>query len=73
MKEDPIKNCPDCEGEMKRLIGSGAGAIFKGSGFYHTDYKNSSKTADTQKTEKPKTAEKTSSEIKTNKISTTEK
>jgi predicted nucleic acid-binding Zn ribbon protein len=72
MKEDPIKNCPDCEGEMKRLIGSGAGAIFKGSGFYHTDYKNSSKTADTQKTKKPKIAEKTSAEITTNKTRNSE-
>lgn len=43
MKDDPIKDCPACEGKgtVKRLIGSGAGLIFKGSGFYITDYKNS--------------------------------
>lgn len=39
MMEDPIKKCPECNGKVKRLIGSGAGLIFKGSGFYITDYK----------------------------------
>lgn len=32
--------CPKCKGPVKRLIGSGGGIIFKGSGFYETDYKN---------------------------------
>lgn len=45
MKDEPIKTCPKCKGEVKRLIGTGAGPIFKGSGFYQTDYKNSSNTA----------------------------
>jgi putative FmdB family regulatory protein len=40
MKDEPIKECPECKGEVKRLLGAGAGPIFKGSGFYHTDYKN---------------------------------
>ena len=39
MNAEAIKICPNCGGEVKRLIGSGAGTIFKGSGFYHTDYK----------------------------------
>ena len=34
-----LKKCPECGGKVKRLIGSGAGIIFKGSGFYETDYK----------------------------------
>ena len=34
-----LKKCSECEGELRRLIGSGAGLIFKGSGFYSTDYK----------------------------------
>ena len=40
MSDPPIKKCLKCDGEMKRLIGTGAGLIFKGSGFYITDYKN---------------------------------
>lgn len=42
MKDDPIKICPDkkCKGKVKRLIGTGAGLIFKGSGFYITDYRS---------------------------------
>jgi len=42
MTADPITNCPECNGIVKRLIGTGAGPIFKGSGFYQTDYKKSS-------------------------------
>ena len=43
MSDDPITVCPDaqCKGHVKRLIGEGAGIIFKGSGFYCTDYKHS--------------------------------
>jgi len=37
---DALTKCPDCgEDKLRRLIGSGAGIIFKGSGFYETDYK----------------------------------
>ena len=39
MLEDPLRECPDCSSPLKRLIGNGAGIIFKGSGFYATDYK----------------------------------
>jgi putative FmdB family regulatory protein len=34
-----LKKCPKCKGPLKRLIGGGAGIIFKGTGFYETDYK----------------------------------
>lgn len=37
--EPPLKKCPECGGRVKRMIGIGAGVIFKGSGFYETDYK----------------------------------
>lgn len=41
MKDDKLTVCPSCgENTLKRLIGSGSGLIFKGSGFYLTDYKN---------------------------------
>jgi predicted nucleic acid-binding Zn ribbon protein len=33
---------PDCAGKVKRLLGTGGGIIFKGSGFYQTDYRSSS-------------------------------
>ena len=41
MKDDRLTDCPleDCDGKVKRLLGTGAGIIFKGSGFYETDYK----------------------------------
>jgi len=37
MNDAPIKNCPKCGQEVRRLIFGGAGVIFKGSGFYVTD------------------------------------
>ena len=40
MTAEPLIECPECKGSIKRIIGTGAGAIFKGSGFYQTDYKN---------------------------------
>jgi putative FmdB family regulatory protein len=44
MSEPPLVKCPNCgKDTLKRLIGAGAGIIFKGSGFYQTDYKSSSK------------------------------
>lgn len=37
--DKPIQSCPKCKSKVKRLIGSGSGIIFKGSGFYATDYR----------------------------------
>ncbi|HOW35758.1 MAG TPA: zinc ribbon domain-containing protein [Candidatus Omnitrophota bacterium] len=40
MTEKKLKKCPKCgKNSLDRLIGSGTGIIFKGSGFYETDYK----------------------------------
>lgn len=39
----PIEACPRCNKKVKRLISSGAGIIFKGTGFYATDYRKKSK------------------------------
>jgi len=41
--DKPLLNCPKCKNKVKRLIGSGAGIIFKGSGFYATDYRKKPK------------------------------
>lgn len=42
MSEERKKRCPKCKGKLRRLIGTGAGMIFKGSGFYVTDYRSDS-------------------------------
>lgn len=43
ISEDPIKKCPKCKkNKLRRLIGAGAGILFKGSGFYQTDYRSDS-------------------------------
>jgi len=38
--DEPIKVCPKCGGPVRKLISSSYGVIFKGSGFYITDYKH---------------------------------
>ncbi len=52
MTDNPLEECPKCGGKVKRLIGAGVAPIFKGSGFYQTDYKNS--VADKSNGSKPK-------------------
>lgn len=43
MSAKVLKKCPECgKNKLKRLIGTGAGVIFKGSGFYETDYRSDS-------------------------------
>lgn len=51
---EALKKCPACKkSKLERLIGSGAGVIFKGSGFYQTDYRGSSYSSDAKKDEAP--------------------
>ena len=38
MSDSPVEICPECGGKVKRIIGTGGGVIFKGSGFYVNDY-----------------------------------
>lgn len=42
IKDKRLTDCPKprCKGKVKRLLGSGAGIIFKGTGFYQTDYRS---------------------------------
>jgi len=58
--EPPISKCKFCGGEVKRLISGGSGLLFKGTGFYITDYRSdsykkaASKDKPTPKTDKEK-------------------
>jgi putative FmdB family regulatory protein len=63
MKDAHLTKCPKCKGKLKRLIGAGAGFLFKGSGFYTTDYRSSSYQEKKKSTESsPKPAESAKSE-----------
>lgn len=42
MTDQPLKTCPECAGEVQRLISRGGGVLFKGPGFYATDYRSGS-------------------------------
>ena len=53
MNDAPLKKCPKCKkAGVKRLIGGGAGLIFKGTGFYITDYKNKKEPQKAESSEK---------------------
>ncbi len=62
---NPLKKCPDCgKSKLKRLMGTGAGLIFKGAGFYQTDYRSEGykKAAESEKpSTETKSADKTDS------------
>ncbi len=53
--EEAIKKCPSCGGKAERQIGGGVGLIFKGSGFYITDYKNKGAKRDEAPSKEPAT------------------
>ena len=64
MVEAPLTVCPECEEPaLKRQIGTGAGIIFKGGGFYETDFKDKkgAKSSDTPAQQKEETPKKTDS------------
>ncbi|HRE42184.1 MAG TPA: zinc ribbon domain-containing protein [Ignavibacteria bacterium] len=70
IKDNPITKCEVCgQDTLKRMIGGGAGLIFKGSGFYLTDYKNAGANSD-KKTSKPSTQKETATEKPAEKITT---
>jgi putative FmdB family regulatory protein len=79
----PLEICPQCGGKVQRRINGGAGLIFKGSGFYLTDYKksatstgdsgvNSTKKADSDTAKKAGSAKGTSEKPEKKEKSTTE-
>ena len=52
-----LKTCPECSKDsLKRLLGTGAGLLFKGSGFYQTDYRSESYKQGQSKDKKKETA-----------------
>ena len=64
----PIRKCPKCgKSAVQRLIGAGAGIIFKGSGFYQTDYRSDSykKAQESEKSTAGKAAAEKKSDTKT--------
>ncbi len=61
MSSKPLRKCPECgRPKLKRLIGPGGGLLFKGSGFYITDYRSDSykSAASSDSTSAPSTAKK---------------
>ena len=40
ISDDPLRECPECGGTVRRLISTGGGLVFKGPGFYATDYRS---------------------------------
>ncbi len=56
MSAEKLSDCPqeNCDGKVKRLLGTGGAVIFKGSGFYETDYRSDSYKAGEKKAKKAK-------------------
>lgn len=71
MSEFPLDKCIQCKGSVRRIVSGGSGLIFKGSGFYITDYAKGKekKTEATTSTKSPPTTK--SSETKPAKVSNT--
>jgi len=57
MSDPPLKECPECGKEVRRLIFGGSGVIFKGSGFYVTDKSKGGKASASKKPEDSSTAD----------------
>ncbi len=58
MKDETLIKCPNChKNTLKKLVSGGAGLIFKGSGFYITDYKSNSQSKSKEKSESKGSAE----------------
>ena len=52
MSDSALEKCPKCNNKVRRLISGGSGLIFKGSGFYLTDYAQKKENKPTSKNEK---------------------
>jgi predicted nucleic acid-binding Zn ribbon protein len=65
MNARPRVKCPECGGNTRKRIGAGAGIIFKGSGFYETDYKRKSNESTSRPASEPAKTESKKEEKKT--------
>lgn len=71
--EEPLKKCPKCKKKkLERLIGAGAAIIFKGSGFYQTDYRSESYKSAAKADEAKPTTEKTGTDAPAKSAATTD-
>ena len=64
MYDEPLNKCPDCNRKVRRLVSGGTGLIFKGSGFYLTDYAKDN----TKQKEETKSDGKKSKKVKEKKV-----
>lgn len=62
--DPPLRECSFCNGELERVITGGSGLIFKGSGFYITDYRNQKKNSEKTDSGKETSDDKTKKEKK---------
>ena len=63
IKDPPLKKCPQCGGRVKRLLSTGGGLLFKGSGFYITDYRSEGYKKSAKADVKPEPAKTTPSKV----------
>ena len=65
MSDAPIRECPECKkNSLRRVISGGTGLIFKGSGYYLTDYKNKkTQSSENKKSNKKKKDNKTKKKV----------
>ena len=68
MSDEPIRICPQCKGTVRRKIGGGTGLIFKGSGYYLTDYARKSATSQLSTTKSKKENNKENTKGKNDKV-----
>ena len=69
----PRSRCPQCRGKVQRLIGAGAGIVFKGSGFYVTDSRKARPSTGTKKIDTTGSSSSSTADTKTKKSAPKEK
>lgn len=73
MSDSPLDNCINCKGSVRRKVSGGSGLIFKGSGFYITDYAKGNGKKTESSTSKKKTSTSNTSAASATKTSGTKK